>query len=379
MHILFDHQAFSRQSVGGVSRSFVELAKALNEISDSKAQILAPIHWNDYLCRPDCSSFAYGFRQRRAVHCLRNARWWTNYAFTTGTCWIVPPNIIHETWYSTKPYKLPRKVRTATTVHDLIYQIHPEWIHDADERTRYLTSSVDRADIIFCVSEYTRNDLLNWRPSLDPNRVFIVRHGATNLGEGATSEKFREADEKVFKLQNLAPGFFLYVGQRSSINKNFPFLVRALASSGVLKEFLLVCFGGGSFNLAEISLFDTLSVSTRIFQMSGEDCLLRALYQNAIAFVYPSLYEGFGMPLIEAMSLECPVISSRSTCLPEIGGDACLYFDPSDIEEAASILNLFTKHSSLREDLVSRARARAQQFTWQTAARDAMVAYQSLF
>jgi glycosyltransferase involved in cell wall biosynthesis len=370
MKVLFDHQSFSRQGFGGVSRSFVELCRAINQIPDASGRIFAPVHWNEYLRAADVRAFASGVYQRKAVFRLWQQRWWFNHCLTTAYARCFRPDILHETWYTQHPYKLPPGTISAITVHDLIYQIHPDWTNDAQERNQQLAASVDRADIIFCDSMATRNDLLEWRPSIPESKTVVV-----HLGVGSLS-----TDEFVGDTGLLSGnGFILYVGQRSTPNKNFRALARAFAASGLAKDTSLLCFGGGAFTDAEIGFFRELGLQeNQIIQQSGDDRALAAAYSRALALVYPSLYEGFGLPPLEAMAHGCPVTSSNASCLTEIGGDACLYFDPEDIEQMADALQKVCYDSTLREDLIRKGTERARLFTWEKSARAALAAYQSV-
>ncbi len=375
MHVLFDHQSFSRQAVGGVSRSFVELARALNQESGVSARIFAPLHWNNYLRQPENRGFCSGFYQKKAVFRLWNQRWWLNHMLTGAVCAMNPPDVVHETWYSEHRCPLRRQTRVVTTVHDMIYQVHPEWTDNSVERSRELASSIDRADAILCVSEFTRNDLLNWRPSLDASRVFVVHHGVSDLGKSASEAS---APSLPPSLLNASP-FFLFVGQRSSSNKNFSFLARAFAASGLQGDFCLVCFGGGPFSGAEKSLFSSLGLGeAQTFQITSNDHVLRKLYETATALCYPSTYEGFGMPVLEAMSYSCPVVCSNATCLPEVAGDAALYFSPLDRDDLVHAMRRVAGEESLRRVLSARGRERAACFTWQSAARKAIGAYRAI-
>lgn len=375
MKILFDHQCFSRQAVGGVSRSFLELALAINALPNEQAEIFAPLHWNEHLAERRHISSVFGYKQTRGVFRLWNARWWLNYGSTTMKCNLMPPEILHETWYTNVGYHLRRKTKTATTIHDLIYQVHPEWVSDSVVRSQQLRASADRSDLIFCVSEFTKNDLLNWMPYLDPNRVFVVHHGVSSLHSHVVADQHFSAEKR----SRSSSPYLLYVGQRASKNKNFRTLARAFSASGLQSDFSLYCFGGGSFTPDELLFFKSVGLRMdRIFQFSGDDDDLRIAYGSASAFVYPSIYEGFGMPLLEAMLYECPVASSSATCLPEIGGEACRYFDPLDDESIISTLKEILGDTELRASLKANGQQRVSLFSWQIAAKKAVDAYRTI-
>lgn len=373
MHVLFDHQAFSRQSHGGVSRYYVELARALNNIEPCSASIFAPIHWNDYLQEPENQGFSSGIHQRKGIFRFWNQRWWTNHIMTSMRCQVCPPTILHETWYSTRAYPLRVGTKLVTTVHDLIYQKHPEWTRDSADRSLQLAASVDRADIVFCDSIHTREDLLQWRPALPEEKVHVVYLGVSNLEKNPSSKAVRTV------LPRVSCPFMLYVGQRAAPNKNFHNLARAFFQSTLHKNFTLLCFGGGAFSYDEVQFFREIGFAeNQVVQISGNDSMLAQAYQSASAFIYPSIYEGFGLPPLEAMQYGCPVACSSATCLPEIGGNACLYFDPHDESDIAHALQQIIQDSTMRSNLIIKGFERVKQFTWKNAAEKALAVYESV-
>ncbi|MDP9052031.1 MAG: glycosyltransferase family 4 protein, partial [Acidobacteriota bacterium] len=190
---------------------------------------------------------------------------------------------------------------------------------------------------------------------------------------GFTSKGLVEPEKKLNP--RLRP-FLLYVGSRLTY-KNFERLLEAFAASPLLKnDFDLVCFGGGAFTSKEISLFQQLGLSDECCcQVSGDDATLAALYGSARAFVYPSLYEGFGIPPLEAMSFNCPVVCSGLSSIPEVVGNAAEMFDPYDPESIQKAIERVATDEVLRETLVSRGRERVKQFSWERCAKETLDVY----
>ncbi|MEQ8223682.1 MAG: glycosyltransferase, partial [Candidatus Eremiobacterota bacterium] len=116
----------------------------------------------------------------------------------------------------------------------------------------------------------------------------------------------------------------------------------------------------------------------RIYQYTVNDDMLGIIYKHAIAFVFPSLYEGFGLPVIEAFSCNCPVILSNSSCFPEIAGDGAIYFDGNDIEAIQNIIEKVLYNKALREELIYKGRERAKVFTWEITARKTFSLYKNI-
>ena len=173
--------------------------------------------------------------------------------------------------------------------------------------------------------------------------------------------------------------YLLYVGVRSGY-KNFKNLLRAYASSSPLNRSLgLVCFGGGPFSRQELQYMDHLKIDkTRIVQVEGDDAMLAACYRNARAFVYPSLYEGFGIPPLEAMSASCPVICSSTGSVPEIVGDAGEYFDPEQVEDIRRAIETVAFDDERSDILRQLGKRQLTRYSWEKCAHESLQIYQSV-
>ena len=172
--------------------------------------------------------------------------------------------------------------------------------------------------------------------------------------------------------------FLLFVGSRGGY-KNFDILLHALANSSILKkDFIVVAFGGGLFSNAEIALIKSLKLAAHVFNLQGNDSLLHFLYRRATAMVFTSFYEGFGMPLLEAMQAGCPVISSNSSVMPEVAGNAAEYFDPLDYESLIyAILNIVNSSHKCKI-MKELGYIRSADFTWAKCALKTKEVYTTL-
>jgi glycosyltransferase involved in cell wall biosynthesis len=171
--------------------------------------------------------------------------------------------------------------------------------------------------------------------------------------------------------------FLLYVGSRAGY-KNFAGLLQAYASSpDLLKHYLLVAFGGGALTATELDLARKLGIPAgQLVQIPGGDDVLAGLYRQAAAFIYPSLYEGFGIPPLEAMSFDCPVVCSNTSSIPEVVGDAALLFDPLSPERMAEAICATVGDEATRQRLIARGRKRVKQFSWAACAQQTMSVYE---
>jgi glycosyltransferase involved in cell wall biosynthesis len=171
----------------------------------------------------------------------------------------------------------------------------------------------------------------------------------------------------------------LFVGNRAG-HKNFGTLLRALAASPhLVKSHRIACFGGGKLTADEKNWAYSLGIpENALVHLPGSDAVLGAAYANATVFVYPSLYEGFGLPPLEAMSAGCPVICSNTSSLPEVVGEAAITVDPESVEALRDAIERVVHSAELRQDLISRGHAQRQNFTREKTAAQTLAIYRSV-
>jgi glycosyltransferase involved in cell wall biosynthesis len=172
--------------------------------------------------------------------------------------------------------------------------------------------------------------------------------------------------------------YLLYVGNRN-LYKNFIFMTEALAPLLLKYPGLhLVCAGGGAFTNEEKEKFKQLNIADRVKYIFIDDTILAGLYTHARAFIFPSLYEGFGIPTIEAMGCGCPVIASNRSSVPEVGADAALYFNPSDRDEISHAVERVISDDHLQQQLSTKGYERAKAFSWYKTASETLNVYQQI-
>lgn len=283
------------------------------------------------------------------------------------------PDILHKTYYYPTLGGSAR-TRTIVTVHDMIHERYPRDFRASKSMSRLKAKAVASADHVICVSEHTRLDLLNAN-AIAPARVSVIYHGYDDLTSLLTDET-----TAAFRMRVLGVNepYLLYVGGRAEY-KNFAGLIHAYGSSKWLREqFRLVCFGGGSWAEPDKALLGKWGVGDRVHHVDGSDAVLAACYRHAALFVYPSLYEGFGIPPLEAMSLDCPVACSNTSSIPEVVGQAAVSFDPGNPESMRATLECVLNSSTTRADLVEHGRHRRQLFSWRRCAEETLQIYQSV-
>ena len=366
MKIIFDHQIFTQQIYGGISRYYCELAAALSVHEAQDVKIAASLHINDYLgASSELSS--RNFKLPAAASALRISQKFIGLIDTVASrlsTRLSMPDVIHETFYSSHPI-INRGSRRILTVYDMINEIFSDSFPTSDRTSVQKKIAVLRADHIICISERTQQDLIE-RFRVSPNRTSVVHLGISSLPSPTAPPP-----------RNTIP-YFLYVGSRFGY-KNFTAFIRAFASSHSLtRDFRVICLGGGGFSESENDLFSRIGITPRhIEYTSGSDSVLAYLYRYASAFIYPSLYEGFGIPPLEAMSCGCPVACSNTGSIPEIVGQSAKFFDPYEVASIVSSLEAVVYNSSLRERLIRSGIHQSKLFTWKRCARETLAIYEA--
>lgn len=358
MKIIFDHQIFVDQRVGGISKYHTELYKNLLEIG-CDADLICRLHQNLFV-KEEFNNHKL-FIEKNSIWIKRSMKFYNSlelYAKLNKNrdC------IIHPTYYNTTLLKRFTKNPMVITVHDLTHEL---FFPKTDQVRRFLKKkkqTIMTADRIIAISNHTKKDLLAYY-HLPEDKIDVVYHGVNNRIDLKNSYSKRHE-------------YILFVGERQGY-KNFEITIRALAS--LLKGYSidLICVGG-EFNAAEKHLIHQLNLESCVYSQYVSEDYLQYLYQNAILFIYPSLYEGFGLPILEAFRNDCPICISNTSCFPEIAGDAALYFDPNDQDSIQEQVRSILDNKQLRENLRSKGNQRMRNFSWEKTARTTLASYRKI-
>lgn len=281
------------------------------------------------------------------------------------------PQLIHFP-YTVQPYASPGP--RILTVHDII-PIRFPGLFSLRQRILYYTTlrlALYRAHSIICISEATRSDLIS-EFNLDPSKIFTVPCG---VEEGFLNCSGMDLD-RVRSKYNLPAEYLLYIGSNKP-HKNLPALLQSLALMPHAPVLVIAGIIDPRFDRERLDA-EKLNMNDRIrFLGVIPEPDLPGLYSGALAFAFPSLYEGFGLPPLEAMACGVPVICSDIPSLRETAGDAALFFDPGDCRSIASVIERILGDKGIRAELRMRGKKRAAALSWDAAAKKTLDVYRAV-
>ena len=344
--ILYDNQMFTFQRFGGVTRYFADLIYNL-PADEFTAEVPMKYCENHYVTetyghRYDRLSFPGNYRLRRRIYSLANG------CISKSALKQGDYDIFHPTYYSTyfletikrqgKPFVL--------TIHDMTFERFPQDVLIYDRTIPNKRRLIAEADHIIAVSENTKRDIVEILGT-DPSKISVVHHG------------YKPAD---IVAPQLFDRYILYVGERKGYKNFIPWLSAILPIFNLDPHLELICTGS-PFTAAELKQFAQWNISNRIRHITANDAQMASLYRHALCFIFPSLYEGFGIPILEAFHNNCPMCLSAASCFPEVAGDAAIYFDPNDAQSMHDTLKEMLTSDTLRNGLRQKGALRGKEFS----------------
>jgi glycosyltransferase involved in cell wall biosynthesis len=350
IEILFDAKIFSQQNAGGISKYWAEII--LQAFKSENCELSLKI-----------------IRKENADRNIfyTSLKYYLNYnpKIPSGSPsdlikiqrQISQPKekILHSSYML--PLFLPRKSTPILTVHDLIHRKSRPSSLRALIRKLLLDFSILRAKAYICVSRETQAELNHFYPNAMNKSQKVIYHGVDQV----FFKKSTEMNQKISRIP-----FVLFVGKRDGY-KNFEYLLKSFENNEKIGSLSIICVGGGEFNREENELIEKIGLTSRLVHFSKvTDIELAELYSQALALVYPSSMEGFGMPILEAMASGCAVICSNSSSMGEISSG---HNYPIDLGNAISLSTVLAEllskgHAKEKRDA---AMLHAQLFTWQKA------------
>ena len=362
MKILYDHQMFDAQVYGGISRYFANLITGIGKYNQMETQASILYTRNHYLKENVKPTFGNVLAKMMLSNSKRLRAWNKNYSkicISRGQFDVFHPTYFHPYFlkFLRRPFVL--------TVHDMIYELFPEYFASNDLTAKYKRELVTAANHIIAISETTKRDLMRLM-NVPEEKITVVHHGYTQTSN--TTNPSLILPEK----------YLLFVGSRENYKNFHRFSIAFSIVKQIFPEIKIVCVGGGAFTDNEQRDFAKMGITSSLIQLDVNDKDLHWVYKKALAFIYPSLYEGFGLPILEAFEANCPVIASDTPCFREIAGNACMYFDPYNTQAIAE--TIIAAISDVRESklLVANGEKRLGNFKMEKCLNETLDVYRKL-
>jgi glycosyltransferase involved in cell wall biosynthesis len=357
--VLYTGDIFRLQARGGITRYFSELIPRIQR----PKRIVAGLHQSSAVgdggLQAEAAVRMPEFRLSPRLRAAVNG--WVDAARIGGN----PGEIVHATYYR-DPAKVPSNP-VVLTVYDMAHERFPSMFRrrwwNSDDPARWKRAIAERADRIVCISESTRRDLIELL-GVGEGKTRMIHCGATDWSGVPTVE-----------VPDLVEPFFLWVGERHTY-KNFGVTLEAWASSRAAASSSILCVGGGPFRPEERTALEALGVARRVRRETLSDANLKWAYGRAAGLLYTSRCEGFGLPILEAMALGCPVIASNTSSMPEVAGDAAIYVEPTDRDSIRAGIERCLAEGRARHE--ERRMARARLFSWDACAASHEAVYKEL-
>jgi len=375
MKILIDGISFNLKKTGGVNRYFLGILPYLKKLDKKieiefviRSGIELPAASYEGIKISTINEIPISFPKTifkpllNPINQLINNKYWLS---TNG-------DIFHSTYYTRHPNtNIPQVI----TVYDLIYEKYPQFFTGRKNKIfrQNKKEAIESANLIICISQNTKKDLLTYY-QLDEEKIHVIYPGVNQIFKPITNKILKDKFLSKYKIKN---PYFLYLGPRGRY-KNFLKMIEAYSNWQRSNDFSIIAVGGDKFTQKEISFFSKLGLSNKIYNfgyVADQDLVL--FYNCAHAFIYPSLYEGFGIPLLEAMACGTLVLASNRSAFPEVGKDSILYFNPESKEDIVQALNK-SLNKSIRNKYINKGLQRVRYFSWEKTAKQTLNIYKRL-
>lgn len=358
MRIGYDHTAFVRQRTGGIARYYCEIASRI--AGRQRVKAFLGLHLAECADVVRGSADAVGLRRPDLPKTHRLAMAVSDAALPLVSArWSV--DVYHATGQRFKSFG--GASRRVVTLFDCIPERIPAEFDDADATRRRKRRAAREADAVICISETTGRDAMELL-DVPGTKIHVTR-----LAPGVDAVPGEE--------DPVGRPYLLYVGRRHGY-KNARVLFEVLARADLPGDPVLVCFGGERPGPRERRRIARRGLVDRVEYREGDDRALATLYSHARALVVTAAYEGFGLPVLEAMKFGCPVVCSDGGALPEVAGDAALHFEAGDAEELRTRLERVLTDGELRRGLRDRGLTRAGEFSWSRCVEETLACYRSV-
>jgi mannosyltransferase len=361
MDLIFDNIIFSLQGAGGISVVWVELLSRVIKDPDINPNFIEIDNHNVIRNKIEISEILL------AENPLEKYPLFIQRYLNPNK--IKGKGIFHSSYYRTVTN--PNFINV-TTVHDFTYEYFrtglPKFIHAKQKR-----NAIHNSKKTICISESTKSDLLKFYPKYPESKISVIYNGV-NEEYSPLKNKNQSQLNKLVPFDSL--GYILYVGDRTTPYKNFNMVVESAKNL----KLPLVLAGGGNYTKNEKQILDSKLGSNSFILVSGiSNADLNILYNHAFCLAYPSLYEGFGIPIIEAQRAGCPVICSDSSSLPEVAGNGAHLVSDINIDRLMERINQLKHTSGERDQLINLGLKNAERFSWDKCYQQTKQVYKEVY
>ena len=366
MKIKFDYQIFTTQKYGGISKYFFYLAKELNK-KNNEARIISPIFISHIIRDSDfVSGKFFSIESRLILRAIRYLNMILDFLFISSKSY----DVFHKTYYSViSGSKTSKNSKNIITVFDMTHEVYPNYFRDSAKVSRSKKIACKKASNIICISNSTKKDLIKFY-GINDERISVIHLGF--------DKNIFFKDKLNNNLKSKLGKFLLYVGARNGY-KNFKTLRDLyIEDSNLRSNYKLILFGGEKFSKEETSIINKHNLHDKIKRVDGSDKQLAKYYNSAEIFIYTSIYEGFGLPIIEAMACGCPVLAVNLDVTREVAHNgACLISNPFDKNELSNLIHNILTKKEFKNNLINNGFANIKRFSWDKCASETLKVYES--
>lgn len=369
MKIILDPQVFNMQTYGGISRYYTEIFSRLKK--NKKLSITLPIDSsnnvyivNSGLLLKEKKLIASLIKALNALGVsTRSLNRKMNETKTKAPLKNNNFDLFIPTYYNPYFLEVIDEKPFVLTVYDMIHELMPQYfVGDPWNVTVNKKILIEKATKIIAVSKNTKKDIIKFYPHIDESKIEVIYHGnSIQINQNAVVD--------------LPDNYILFVGSRDNY-KNFYFLVESIKDLLVNDNTLnLICAGGGKFKKEEIEFIKNIGLQEQIEQRCFEEEQLGLFYKNAKCFVFPSMYEGFGIPVLESMACGCPIVLSNTSSFPEVAGNAGIYFEVNNQKDLKSKIEKVLDDKNYRDSYIRKGFEQVKQFDWDVASSQCLELY----
>ncbi len=361
--ILYDTQIFDIIAFGGIPRYYAEILKGVSKNKEFSIHIGSNFIKNKEIQNlfhfPTANDLTNSFNllrfgriknllsrsnEKRVIHELKSGKY----------------DIFHPSFYNPKYLDYLGSTKLVITIHDMIPELYPNQ-PGYKEMAENKAALIRKAHHIITVSSNTKKDLLHFFPEIDEKIVTRIYLGC-------------DIEHQEIKNKGNHPNYLLYVGSREGY-KNFDFLIDALST--VLNKNLLLYTSGSPYTPEEIAKMEKAGIFDFVQRKFVSDEELAKLYAEAKALLFPSEYEGFGLPIVEALKNNCPIILTKCSCFPEIAGEAGIYFENRNKDSFIEALSKLENQEFIANK-ISEGQKRLQYFSWKKNVEETEKCYKTV-